>query len=217
MPVSFNAVGPAVDLTSHCLSIFFRAVLFTHFSSIWTKSIIEPATIRKTATVLLALGLSLISDISTMDGDFRAMLPAYVALVTHALSSSGLEHTQGVLSPALGSTFTTAASTLGACLIFLPLYMFREVLVSRSPVMYVWCTYPIHTPAPLSYHSNTSAFLSSCPSSPLLYPPLPVTQYFPLTQQRIVLAAVLHGLLPFRLHICVYYRCHGIGSVSKFH
>jgi len=105
-------------------------VLFTHFSSIWTKSIIESVTIRKTVAVLLALGLSLVSDISTTGGDFRLVLPAYVALVAHALSSSGLEHTQGVLSPALGSTFTTAASTLGACLLFLPLYMFRKVLVS---------------------------------------------------------------------------------------
>lgn len=107
-------------------------MLFTHFSSIWTKSIIEPATARKTITVLLSLVLSFVSDISAVDGDFRVVLPAYIALVTHALSSSGLEHTQGVLSPALGSTFTTAASTLGACLLFLPLYMFREVLVSHS-------------------------------------------------------------------------------------
>jgi solute carrier family 30 (zinc transporter), member 5/7 len=126
-------------MSPHSLNTICRAVLFTHFSSIWTKSIIEPVTIRKTAAVLLALGLSFVSDISTMSGDFRTILPAYVALVTHALSSNGLEHTQNVLSPALGSTFTTAASTLGACLLFLPLYMFREVLVSHSlPYIFIY-------------------------------------------------------------------------------
>ena len=80
------------------------------------------------------MALSFISDISDTRGDFRAVLPSYVALVTYALSSSGLEHTQGVLSPALGHTFTAAASTLGACLLFLPLYMFREVHVSVFPI-----------------------------------------------------------------------------------
>jgi zinc transporter 5/7 len=107
-------------------------VLFTHLCSILTKAILEPATARKAIAVSLSVGLSLLSDITTTRGDFRTILPAYVALVAHALSSSGLQHTQGVLSPALGSTFTTAASTLGACLLFLPLYMFRQVLVSLA-------------------------------------------------------------------------------------
>lgn len=106
------------------------AVLFTHFSSIWTKSIVEPVSARKTSAVLFSLALSFISDIAITRGDFRALVPAYVGLITHALSSSGLEHTHSVLSPALGPTFTTAASTLGACALFLPLYMFREVMVS---------------------------------------------------------------------------------------
>lgn len=120
---------------SHCIVLktnHSRAVLFIHFSSIWTKSVLEPATARKTSAVLISLSLSFLSDITSTRGDFRALLPAYVGLVAHALSSSGLEHTQGVLSPALGPTFTTAASTLGACLLFLPLYMFREVLVSPT-------------------------------------------------------------------------------------
>ncbi|KAF7973646.1 hypothetical protein HWV62_14726 [Athelia sp. TMB] len=107
-----------------------RAVLFTHFSSIWTKSVVEPVSARKTSAVLLSLALSFLSDIAITGGDFRALMPAYVGLLAHALSSSGLEHTHGVLSPALGPTFTTAASTLGACLLFLPFYMFREVILN---------------------------------------------------------------------------------------
>ena len=90
----------------------------------------EPVSARKTSAVLLSLALSFLSDIAITGGDFRALMPAYVGLLAHALSSSGLEHTHGVLSPALGPTFTTAASTLGACLLFLPFYMFREVIVS---------------------------------------------------------------------------------------
>lgn len=115
-------------------------MLFTHFCSIWTKAILEPATARKAIAVSLSVGLSLLSDITITRGDFRAVLPAYVALIAHALSSSGLQHTHDVLSPTLGSTFTTAASTLGACLLFLPLYMFRQVLVSLAflPHLSLW-------------------------------------------------------------------------------
>jgi len=80
------------------------------------------------------VALSFISDISDTRGDFRAVLPSYVALVTYALSSSGLEHTQGVLSPALGTHLLLLQVRLGACLLFLPLYMFREVHVSVFPI-----------------------------------------------------------------------------------
>ncbi|KAF7973937.1 hypothetical protein HWV62_13880 [Athelia sp. TMB] len=123
----------AVDRSGNVITVAARATmqLVHHFvSDVFNTSVVEPVSARKTSAVLLSLALSFLSDIAITGGDFRALMPAYVGLLAHALSSSGLEHTHGVLSPALGPTFTTAASTLGACLLFLPFYMFREVILN---------------------------------------------------------------------------------------
>lgn len=201
-----------------CTNKKFSAVLFTHFSSIWTKSIVEPVSARKTSAVLFSLALSFISDIAITRGDFRALMPAYVGLITHALSSSGLEHTHGVLSPALGPAFTTAASTLGACALFLPLYMFREVIVSRSLSLYhsALLTFAYYL-VKFSHHSSTSPNIAGGPSFARIRASIPLAQHFSISQQCFILPSLLHDLLSLRIRIRMPHRSHRIWPLPQCH
>ncbi|KNZ80134.1 Zinc transporter 7 [Termitomyces sp. J132] len=65
------------------------------------------------------------------------VLTGYGALTIHALSTSALDSTLGILSPSLGSTFTIALTTLGASVFALPFYLFRMVLLGfpTDPVL----------------------------------------------------------------------------------
>lgn len=60
---------------------------------------------------------------------FWRSAPGYGALFLHGVSSTGLEHTLSVLSPSLGTTFTTAVAMLAATTFAPPLYPFRTPVV----------------------------------------------------------------------------------------
>ncbi len=55
-------------------------------------------------------------------------MPGYVALLIHGVSSAALDHTLGVVTASLGTTFTIAATTFGASIFALPFYIFRTVV-----------------------------------------------------------------------------------------
>lgn len=92
--------------------------------------------IPKALAMLAALILSFVSDVPSTPDTSWGVLPAYGALAFHSLSSSALEHTQGILIPSLGTRFTIAASIAGASLIALPLYVFKTVAVSTGRSLY---------------------------------------------------------------------------------
>lgn len=77
----------------------------------------------------LGIFISIISDTHLSSENLWRLFPGYGALALHALSSLALDHTLGVLSPSLGSTFSLAASTLGACIFSLPFYVFQSFVV----------------------------------------------------------------------------------------
>ncbi|KAH9946505.1 cation efflux protein [Amylocystis lapponica] len=89
------------------------------------------------AAIVLALLISFISDAGFFLQNLRSVSPAYGALALEALSSSLLDHTQGVLLPSLGQPMVTAISTLGAFLFSLPLYLLRHVLADVTPPPFV--------------------------------------------------------------------------------
>lgn len=76
--------------------------------------------------------LSFASDTLLFKRSVSIIAPGYGALVMHGTSTYALEHLRGVLAPTVNPTLTTAASTLGAALVGLPLYAFRQALVSTS-------------------------------------------------------------------------------------
>ncbi|PPQ94646.1 hypothetical protein CVT25_009377 [Psilocybe cyanescens] len=106
-----------------------RVIIFTHFSTYWIGSLISPSSTRKTAAVAAAILISVLSDTELFTANVRRYAPGYGALVLHGLSSSALDHTLGVLSPSMGTTFSTAASVLGATIFALPFYIFRSFVV----------------------------------------------------------------------------------------
>lgn len=77
-----------------------------------------------------ALLIAILSDTQFSSVNSWRFMTGYGALAMYALTSSALDHTLGVLSPSLGSTFTIALTTLGASLFALPFYLFRTVMVS---------------------------------------------------------------------------------------
>ncbi|KAF8972631.1 cation efflux family-domain-containing protein [Flammula alnicola] len=87
-----------------------RVILFAHFSTYWMGSLLSPSSTRKTMSVAGALLISVLSDTQLSAANFWLYAPGYGALLLHAFSSSALEHTLAVLSPSLGTTFSTAAS-----------------------------------------------------------------------------------------------------------
>ncbi|TFK39380.1 cation efflux family-domain-containing protein [Crucibulum laeve] len=113
-----------------------RVILFCHFSTLWIGSVLSMGSTRKIMAVATAFLISILSDTQLSASSFWRYFPGYGALVAHALSSTALEHTYGVLTPALGSTFTIAASTLGASIFALPFYIFRTLLgFPSTPVL----------------------------------------------------------------------------------
>ncbi|KAJ7132071.1 cation efflux family-domain-containing protein [Mycena epipterygia] len=110
-----------------------RVVLFTHFSTLWLNTLWTTSTPRKTLAVALAWALSIASDTQLSSANLWRFLPGYGALLAHSLTSSALDQTIGILAPSLGSTFTIAASALGASCFALPFYVFRTVVLDFSP------------------------------------------------------------------------------------
>ncbi|KAJ7695129.1 cation efflux family-domain-containing protein [Mycena rosella] len=110
-----------------------RVVLFTHFSTLWLNTLWTTSKPRKTLAVALAWGLSIASDTQLSSANLWRFLPGYAALLVHSLTSSALDQTIGILAPSLGSTFTIAASVLGASVFALPFYVFRSLVLDLSP------------------------------------------------------------------------------------
>ena len=86
---------------------------------------------RKATTVVLAFFFSLLSDarFSFSPSVIKPVLPGYAVLILHGIATAGLEHTQSVLSPVLGTSVSMLTSTLGATVIALPFYLFKTILV----------------------------------------------------------------------------------------
>ncbi|KAF9478292.1 cation efflux protein [Pholiota conissans] len=107
-----------------------RVILFAHFSTYWIGSF---SSTRKGLAVAAAISISMLSDTQLSGTNIWKYAPGYGALLLHALSSSALEHTLSVLSPSLGTTFSVAASILGATIATLPFYIFRTVMLNFPP------------------------------------------------------------------------------------
>ncbi|KAJ3797766.1 cation efflux protein [Lentinula aff. detonsa] len=109
-----------------------RVLIFTQFSAIWIDTLMHFAETRKFNAILCALTFAAVSDATFSSTGIWSVLPGYLAIIGHGVTSSALDHTYGVLSPGLGTTFTIAATNLGASLFALPFYIFRTVIVSQQ-------------------------------------------------------------------------------------
>ncbi|KAG7093838.1 hypothetical protein E1B28_007477 [Marasmius oreades] len=109
-----------------------RAIIFTQFSSIWVDTLLNTAQSSspwKSLIIVTSMFLALFSDAHFSSDNLGRVMPGYVAVLLHGLSSTVLRYTYGVLSPTLGTTFTVAASTLGASAFALPFYVFRTFML----------------------------------------------------------------------------------------
>lgn len=84
---------------------------------------------RKALAVVAAFAIAILSDTQLSLTNFWRYFSGYGVLFFYGLSSAALDHTLGVLSPALGTNFSMAATTLGATLFALPFYLFRMAVV----------------------------------------------------------------------------------------
>uniref|UniRef100_A0A0W0FWX2 Cation efflux protein transmembrane domain-containing protein n=1 Tax=Moniliophthora roreri TaxID=221103 RepID=A0A0W0FWX2_MONRR len=114
-----------------------RAIIFTQFSAIWAETVLNTSQSRKSLAVVTAALVSLASDAHYSYDQFWKVLPGYIAVLVHGLSSSVLEHTYRLLTPSLGITFTVAITTLGASAFALPFYVFRAFMLQfpSEPVL----------------------------------------------------------------------------------
>ncbi|KAF5369230.1 hypothetical protein D9757_010038 [Collybiopsis confluens] len=114
-----------------------RVLLFTQFSPVWLDALMNFAETRKMNAIICAFILGLLSDANFSSSAAWSVLPGYLAIIGHAIASSVIEHTYGVLSPGLSIPVTIAATTLGASLFALPFYVFRTVLLGfpTAPVL----------------------------------------------------------------------------------
>ncbi|KAF8074744.1 cation efflux protein [Lyophyllum atratum] len=169
-----------------------RVVLFTHFSTLWMGTLLSVTSARKSLFIGLALLISVSVDTHWFSANSWRVVTGYGALAIHALTSSALDSTMGVLSPSLGSTFTIALTTLGATMFALPFYLFRMLLpgfpteptlpllsLAAIPVI----AYALLFFAPMTAHSL--AHLSFTP------------QYFKLSYPTIAAISAILGTLAF--------------------
>lgn len=169
-----------------------RVILFAQFAAIWVDAIANVQFFQKSLAAAAALVLLVLTDTQLSAQGFRWFLPGYVALVIHALSSSALEHTQKLLIPSLGTTFTIAATTLGAAIFSLPFYIFRVTMFPTPPT------------APLSLISLSVIPVIACSLlylSPIVSQSLqqvsPVPHHFSLSFPVTSLFAAILGPLAF--------------------
>ncbi|KAF9078123.1 cation efflux family-domain-containing protein [Rhodocollybia butyracea] len=110
-----------------------RVLLFTQFSTVWVDALMNLVETRKMNAILCAFALAMLSDAHFSAAGILPVLPGYLAVIGHGLTSTALDHTHGVLNPGLGTTFTIAATNLGASLFALPFYIFRTFLLGFPP------------------------------------------------------------------------------------
>ncbi|GAW09618.1 cation efflux protein [Lentinula edodes] len=133
-----------------------RAIIFTQFSTIWVDALVNFADSQKMNAIFCALILGVVSDAAFSSTGIWSVLPGYVAIVGHGVTSTVLDHTYAVLSPGLGTTFTIAATNLGASLFALPFYIFRTVILGfpTTPVL------PLFSLALIPFMAYSLLFLS---------------------------------------------------------
>ena len=84
---------------------------------------------RKTTAVVAAFLLSSLSDMHFTLSNIKGVIPGYVVIVLHGLSTIGLEQTRSLVAPSLGSKAVSMACILGATIIGLPFYLFKSLVV----------------------------------------------------------------------------------------
>ena len=80
--------------------------------------------------MLVAFFISFLSDADFSFANARSVIPGYGVLILHGIASSGIDHTRGILAPALGGKVYMMASTIGATIVALPFYIFKSLMVS---------------------------------------------------------------------------------------
>ncbi|KAJ2919525.1 hypothetical protein MD484_g914, partial [Candolleomyces efflorescens] len=190
-----------------------RVILFTHFATYWISTFTRYTSARKALTVLAALAISVLADTRFTLSTVSKFAPGYGALLVHALSSVAVDHTVGVLAPSLGSTFTIAFTTLGACIFALPFYLFRSLLLNFPPspslplvslviIPFVACSLLFMTP--VTNHSfdytnlASSVFAVSFPTLTVLSGLLGALAFseFPSWSDLAVALLLYHGMYP---------------------
>ena len=126
---------------------------------------------------MVAIAIAILSDTQLSLTNFWRYFSGYGVLFFYGLASAALEHTLGVLSPALGTSFSTAATALGASLFALPFYFFRSAVV---------CLISFRPLFELTWHCCIAGFsTNTCPSthiysispSDCVLPSIPDTTY----------------------------------------
>ncbi|KAI5122498.1 hypothetical protein M0805_001406 [Coniferiporia weirii] len=169
-----------------------RVVLFTHFSSFWVDTLIHRESVRKTTALILAILFSLLSDAGFALPNIKAAIPGYAVLFIYGLASSGIDHTQGILAPALGASAASMASTLGGTVIALPFYIFKQMIVDSSEIPAV----PLVSLLALPVLAYSLLFLTPNTRESVRAVALPA-QHFSLSYASTVVPALILGPLAF--------------------
>ncbi|KAG1781019.1 cation efflux protein [Suillus placidus] len=172
-----------------------RVMLFSHFSAMWVDSFIAPASMWKPVLTISSFLLSFASDALLSKRSVSIIAPGYGALVMHGISTYALEHLRGVLAPTVNPTLTTAASTLGAALVGLPLYAFRQALIDLPSTPIV----PLTSLAVLPILAYTMIFLTP-DTIGMQFNVTQTSQMFLISYPIAFLVATAMGFLGFSQH-----------------
>ncbi|KAG0709147.1 cation efflux protein [Suillus ampliporus] len=172
-----------------------RVMLFSHFSTMWVDSFVAPASMWKPILTFSSFLLSFASDAFLSKRSVSIIAPGYGALVMHGMSTYALEHLRGVLAPTVNPTLTTAASSLGAALIGLPLYAFRKALLDLPPSPII----PLTSLAVLPILAYTMIFLTP-DTIGMQFNVIQTSQLFLVSYPIAFLVATAMGFLGFSQH-----------------
>ncbi|KIP05473.1 hypothetical protein PHLGIDRAFT_149421 [Phlebiopsis gigantea 11061_1 CR5-6] len=91
-----------------------RTAIICQFSSVWMVGLLNNVSRPHALFIVAPIALSFLSDAPFSVSDLRHTVPGYLALAVEAVSSSTLDHTQGVLLPSLGPFVTSVITIAGA-------------------------------------------------------------------------------------------------------
>ncbi|KAH8116359.1 cation efflux protein [Phellopilus nigrolimitatus] len=189
-------VGARIEQASILTALFrmsaIRVILFTHFSSFCVDALIHRSSLHKAAALAVAFFFSFLSDADFMLSNIKSVFPGYAVLVLFGLASSGLEHTQSVLAPALGTNTANMACTLGATVVALPFYIFKQMIYESPETPAV----PLFSLLALPALAYSLLFLTPNTHSSVRAVALPA-QHFSLSYASTLIPALVLGPLAF--------------------
>lgn len=191
-----------------------RALLFTLLAPVWPQVLTGMTSIGRGLALFAAFAISIVfTPHSQQSSNTTSHLFVATAILGHAVTTFGLDHTKSVMAPSMGAVFSNHASVLGAFALGLPIYLLRITVIPSAGPSLPWVAYP----------SILSLALSLVYLSSSTYSLHPTSTYLPTLAVASVSGYVILGQIPSGADVAIAFllgyavrQSEGRGSAPTF-